>query len=188
MIHRSDAFGPRRGTIHRARRPCSATCSRLAAFAAPSFRAECPASLTLREAPGHAAEESLFDCQCASCERPTRRCFFCRGTTCCARRTYLARCLGLASHAWAPAVECGSLLPLSAARGLPRRAPRTNLGTPISRLAHLLLLVGAQQCARRRCLATCSPSASHRLCPLLLLSGRSRQLLVCYDPPTLRTP
>jgi hypothetical protein len=27
----------------------------------PSFRAECPAPLVLREAPGHAAEESLFD-------------------------------------------------------------------------------------------------------------------------------
>jgi hypothetical protein len=26
-----------------------------------SFRAECPALLSLREAPGHAAEESLFD-------------------------------------------------------------------------------------------------------------------------------
>ncbi len=28
---------------------------------APSFRAECPALLPLREAPGHAAEESLFN-------------------------------------------------------------------------------------------------------------------------------
>jgi hypothetical protein len=29
--------------------------------ATPSFRAECPALLLLREAPGHAVEESLFD-------------------------------------------------------------------------------------------------------------------------------
>jgi hypothetical protein len=28
---------------------------------AASFRAQCPARLPLREAPGHAAEESLFD-------------------------------------------------------------------------------------------------------------------------------
>jgi hypothetical protein len=31
------------------------------AFAVPSFRAECPVFLVLREAPGHAVEESLFD-------------------------------------------------------------------------------------------------------------------------------
>jgi hypothetical protein len=33
---------------------------------ASSFRAECPAPLHLREAPGHAAEESLFDVTGAS--------------------------------------------------------------------------------------------------------------------------
>ncbi len=31
------------------------------AVVAPSFRAKCPALLVLREAPGHAVEESLFD-------------------------------------------------------------------------------------------------------------------------------
>jgi hypothetical protein len=31
----------------------------------PSFRAKCPALLVSREAPGHAVEESLFDCPSA---------------------------------------------------------------------------------------------------------------------------
>jgi len=61
---------------------------------APSFRAECPALLPLREAPGHAAEESLFD--------------FTSGNI---------------SKLGAPHVECGSLLPPFAVRTCPDVLP-----------------------------------------------------------------
>ena len=36
-----------------------------------SFRAECPGPLPLREAPGHAVEESLFDCDLSSIDQTT---------------------------------------------------------------------------------------------------------------------
>ena len=57
---------------------------------ASSFRAECPALLPLREAPGHAAEESLFDFTGGNIPKPGK-----------------------------PYVECGSSLPPFAVRACP---------------------------------------------------------------------
>ena len=64
---------------------------------ASSFRAECPALLPLREAPGHAAEESLFDFTGGNISKPGE-----------------------------PHVECGSLLPPFAVRACPDVLPAFN--------------------------------------------------------------
>jgi hypothetical protein len=69
LLALASASAPRlcRGTIHRARRTCLATCTQSAPLQrarlcrVPSFRAECPAPLVLRKSPGHAVEESLLD-------------------------------------------------------------------------------------------------------------------------------